>query len=123
VKLRKILRLGGSDSETSFISFVFKFGRRISLRKYSIILLVIAGFLCSGFRHTGPLKTYPTNPKNMENFNTAKFKKGQKIRLVNAQTSTTDFLIVKEPKGNQVAKNIWTTIWMNTPFVSIAELP
>jgi len=88
------------------------------LRKYSIVLLIIAGLLFSGFRHTGPLKTYPTNPKNMQNFNAAKFKKGQKIKLVNAQTSSTDFLIVKEPKGNQVA----ITRNLENPLVSSEDV-
>ena len=70
--------------------------------KKNFIFLFLAFIVLSGFRHTGPLTEYPINPEKTKKFYATQFTGSKKVNLINAQLSTTEFLIARERQGSKV---------------------
>lgn len=70
--------------------------------KKNFIFLFVAFIVLSGFRHAGPLTEYPINPEKTKKFHSIQFTGNKKVNLINAQPSTTEFLIARERQGSKV---------------------
>jgi len=70
--------------------------------KKNFIFLFVAFIILSGFRHAGSLTEYPINPEKTKTFYATQFAGSKKVNLINAQLSTTEFLIARERQGSKV---------------------
>lgn len=61
--------------------------------KIKLLFVLLASVLLYGFTHEGPVTKYPINHDKIRKFAATQFGGAKKITLINAQTSTQDFLI------------------------------